>query len=280
MTSTLRIQHRTNIHYDGPVSHSFDEVRMTPLYSESQLIRRTAISVTPQPWQYSYVDYWGTQVTSFEIHEPHQRLTITADSTLDVVKLPHLDSGMTLPKVGAGHDRWYDYVLNSPVTDPGQELRERTRELVDDTMTINRIGHTVSEMIHEQVRYVPGSTRVDTTAQQAWEARSGVCQDIAHLVIGCLRSLGIPTRYVSGYVLPRNEAEPGEPVDAQTHAWVQWWDGAWTGFDPTNLVDSGESHARVGTGREYADVAPFKGVFTGAGSTSTYEASVVMRRLS
>lgn len=279
MTSTLRVQHRTDVRYDGPVSQSFDEVRMTPLYSQSQLIRHTSISIAPHPWHYSYVDYWGTQVTSFEIHEPHQRLTVTADSTLDVVKLPHIDSGMTLDEVSAGHDRWYEYVVNSPVTAPGPELRELTRGLLADGMTINRIGHLVSEMIHDRVRYVPGSTRVDTTAQQAWEAGSGVCQDIAHMVIGCLRSLGIPTRYVSGYVLPRSEAALGEPVDAQTHAWVQWWDGAWTGFDPTNMVDSGEGHVRVGTGREYADVAPFKGVFTGAGNTSTYDVSVVMRRL-
>ncbi len=279
MTSTLRILHRTDVHYDGPVTQSFDEVRMTPLYSESQLIRRTSITISPQPWHYSYVDYWGTQVTSFELHEPHDRLTVTADTTLDIVKLAHVDSGMRLSQVSAGHERWYEYVVNSPVTEPGEELRARARELVDETMTVNRIGHAVSELIHDQVRYVPGSTRVDTTARQAWQARSGVCQDIAHLVIGCLRSLGIPTRYVSGYVLPRSEAALGEPVDAQTHAWVQWWDGAWTGFDPTNLVDSGESHARVGTGREYADVAPFKGVFSGSGTTSTYEASVVIRRL-
>lgn len=279
MTSTLRIQHRTDVHYDGPVIQSFDEVRMTPLYSDSQLIRSTSISILPHPWQFSYVDYWGTQVTSFELHDPHDRLTVNADTTLDIVKLPHVDSGMTLPEVVAGHDRWYEYVVTSAVTDPGDELRERTRELLHDSMTVNQLGHAVSEMIHDEVHYVPGSTRVDTTAQQAWEARSGVCQDIAHLVIGCMRSLGVPTRYVSGYMLPTTDAGLGEPVDGQTHAWVQWWDGAWTGFDPTNMIDSGESHARVGIGREYADVAPFKGVFSGPGVTTTYQAAVIIRKL-
>jgi transglutaminase-like putative cysteine protease len=279
MTSTLRIQHRTDVHYDGPVTQSFDEVRMTPLYSDSQLIRSTSITITPQPWHFSYVDYWGTQVTSFELHSPHDRLTINADTTLDIVKLPHLDSGMKLSEVSAGHERWYEYVVNSPVTRPGEELLGRVRELVDDSMTICQIGHAISEMIHEEMHYVPGSTRVDTTAQQAWEARSGVCQDFAHLVIGCLRSLEIPARYVSGYVMPRTEAALGEPVEGQTHAWVQWWDGVWNGFDPTNLVETGESHARVGCGREYADVAPFKGVFSGSGTTSTYEAAVIIRKL-
>jgi transglutaminase-like putative cysteine protease len=91
----------------------------------------------------------------------------------------------------------------------------------------------------------------------------GVCQDISHVTVGLLRALGLPARYVSGYLHPRRDAAVGEPVTGESHAWVEWWDGAWNGFDPTNSVDVGPRHVTIGRGRDYGDVPPFKGLFSG-----------------
>ena len=124
---------------------------------------------------------------------------------------------------------------------------------------------------------MPGSTTVHTPAAHAWQERSGVCQDFAHLAIGALRSVGIPTRYVSGYLHPRRTNAIGERIAGQSHAWVEWWAGEWYGFDPTNAAEAGDDHVIVARAREYADVMPVKGVFSGADSELT--ATVEVTRL-
>ncbi|GMA34240.1 transglutaminase-like domain-containing protein [Demequina litorisediminis] len=120
------------------------------------------------------------------------------------------------------------------------------------------------EYLHSEVMYVPGATTVHTAATEAWEARSGVCQDFAQLALGALRSVGIPARYVSGYLHPKRDAEIGETVAGESHAWVEWWTGEWTGFDPTNDREVGDHHVIVGRAREYRDVPPLSGVVAGA----------------
>ena len=117
------------------------------------------------------------------------------------------------------------------------------------------------------MEYVPGSTGVRTSAQEAWSLRKGVCQDIAHLTLGMLRAVGIPARYVSGYLFPLAGGAVGDTVAGQSHAWVEWWCGDWVPFDPTNGVPIGVRHVTVAHGRDYADVTPLKGVYHGAPST-------------
>ena len=125
----------------------------------------------------------------------------------------------------------------------------------------------IADWVRANVEYVPGSTGVRTSAQEAWSLRKGVCQDIAHLTLGMLRAVGIPARYVSGYLYPRADGAVGDTVAGQSHAWVEWWCGDWTGFDPTNGVAVGMRHVIVARGRDYADVTPLKGVYHGAPST-------------
>jgi len=110
---------------------------------------------------------------------------------------------------------------------------------------------------------MPGSTTVYTTAREAWEKKKGVCQDITHLAIGALRSIGLPARYVSGYLHPKPDAAIGETIAGESHAWVEWFCGDWQGFDPTNLIDIGDRHVAVGRGRDYNDVPPLRGVYAG-----------------
>lgn len=112
--------------------------------------------------------------------------------------------------------------------------------------------------------YVPGSTGVHTSAEAAWEVRQGVCQDMAHLSVGLLRRLGVPARYVSGYLQPRADLPVGESVTGESHAWVEWWAGDWRAWDPTNGRPVGADHVVVGRGRDYDDVPP-RGVHSGPG---------------
>jgi transglutaminase-like putative cysteine protease len=135
-------------------------------------------------------------------------------------------------------------------------------------------GGLVCQFVREHMEYLSGSTNVKTNAMQAWSKGMGVCQDISHVTVGLLRELGLPARYVSGYLHPKPKAGIGEPVTGESHAWVEWWDGGWNGFDPTNSVDIGTRHVTIGRGRDYGDVPPFKGLFSGPkseGHTVTVE---------
>jgi transglutaminase-like putative cysteine protease len=122
-----------------------------------------------------------------------------------------------------------------------------------------------------------GVTGVRTSAQEAWQDGRGVCQDFAHIALGALRALGVPARYVSGYLHPDPAAPVGRTVTGQSHAWVEWWAGDWYGFDPTNGKVAGLDHVVVATGRDYGDVSPFRGVISG-GAGSRMDVRVELTR--
>ncbi len=138
--------------------------------------------------------------------------------------------------------------------------------------------HAASEWVHEHLTYQPGSTGVHTSALEAWEAGRGVCQDYVHLTLLLLREVGIPARSVSGYLLPKANAEVKQTVTGESHAWVEAWTGGWWGFDPTNLIEIGQRHVWVAGGRDYHDVPPLKGVYSG-GTASALDVAVDMTRL-
>ena len=121
----------------------------------------------------------------------------------------------------------------------------------------------ICALVYREVKYVSGSTTVDAFAAHSWTERTGVCQDMAHIAIGALRSVGIPARYVSGYLHPKLDPEIGESAKGESHAWVEWWDDGWRGFDPTNDTEPGDRHVIVATGRDYNDVKPLSGIFSG-----------------
>ncbi|MFF9775096.1 transglutaminase domain-containing protein [Streptomyces sp. NPDC013978] len=263
-TRRLRIRHTTRVAYAQPAASSHNEVRMTPLTLPGQTTLDARVLVNPSTPTWSYWDYWGTQVTGFDLIEPHSDLTITATSLVETSPPeppPDAPDRAEIRRLTAD-SRLLEYLTATGRTTLPRELVDRARE-ASEGLSAHETAVAVSALVADRVAYVPGATGVHTSAAEAWEQGAGVCQDIAHLTLGMLRALGLPARYVSGYLHPEREAELHRPVAGQSHAWVEYWAGDWTGYDPTNRVPADESHVIVGRGRDYDDVTPHKGIYRG-----------------
>jgi transglutaminase-like putative cysteine protease len=262
----LRIKHVTGFHYDGEVTASYNEARMLPASSDGQLVLYSNIEILPISSSHSYVDYWGTRVSSFEIITPHSELSLTATSLVEVRQRDHPEHRLTWDTLADEIERATQYVEQleqTPRTQPPPEVVQIARDIVATASAPCDAALQISQAIGDRIEYMSGVTGVHTTAAEAWEQKRGVCQDITHRAIGALRSVGIPARYVSGYLHPQPDAAIGQTVAGESHAWVEWFCGDWRGFDPTNLIDIGDRHVTVGRGRDYNDVAPLRGVYAG-----------------
>ena len=262
----LRIKHMTGFNYGGDVTASYNEARMLPISSEGQVVLYSTIDVSPMSSQHNYVDYWGSRVSSFEVLTPHKELSLTATSLVEVRPRDHPTESLTWDELAAKADSSTTLVENSEQTRrtmPPAEVVAIAEEIVERVENPCDAALEICTAIGNAVTYVSGVTGVHTTAAEAWEHRTGVCQDITHLALGALRAVGIPARYVSGYLHPKPDAAIGETIAGESHAWVEWFCGDWRGFDPTNLIDIGDRHVTVGRGRDYNDVPPLRGVYAG-----------------
>ncbi len=271
MTRQIRIVHHTGYAYAGTVVGSHNEVRMTPRASREQWVMNARIDIAPTPWVLSYTDYWGTRVTAFEIREKHARLNVTSTATVEVTRPPVVAPGIGWDELrdDSFTDGMVEMLSVSEHVDPGDELCGYAASVAREVSPAETVFEVI-QRIRERVRYVPGVTHVQTRARDVWESGAGVCQDMVHVAIGALRTVGIPARYVSGYLMPSSNPVPGEPRTAASHAWLQYWDGAWVGIDPTNDSMPGEFHVEVGIGRDYSDVPPLRGIYSGGGASEMY----------
>jgi transglutaminase-like putative cysteine protease len=279
MTWQVRVVHSTGYRYPSKVSQSFNEVRLTPRADRRQVVLYSRIETTPASRLYRYTDYWGTTVTSFDLHAPHAELKVVASSVVDTADETPAPHDVTWRDLVAGTvlDRYAECLVPTGYTPRDRELAAMSRQL--------RRGHDPADAVlaaatwvHEQLTYQPGSTGVHSSASDAWHAKEGVCQDYAHVTLVLLRAMGIPARYVSGYLHTRPEAALGQKVSGESHAWIEAWTGSWWAYDPTNDIPVGERHVWVATGRDYADVTPLKGIYSGGGS-SALEVTVDVTRL-
>lgn len=275
----LRVVHTTRFEYDGRATTSYNQARLTPLTTPEQIVVHSRIDVSPTPWTYTYRDYWGTQVTAFEVVDPHQTLTVTSTSTVHTNRQPTPPprlgwNELRSPEVA---DQWTDFLDIPELVAPPDDLVDVAAGLAADAATPGAAARAVCGLVHREVEYRTGTTHVRSHAADAWEQRAGVCQDMAHLVIGALRSLGIPARYVSGYFHPHRDAEVGERVRGESHAWVEWWDGGWHPFDPTNDREPHDRYVVVAAGRDYNDVKPLSGIYSGAATTEMFVEVTVTR---
>ncbi|MGX5682720.1 transglutaminase family protein [Schumannella luteola] len=270
----LRIKHMTGFHYGGDVTASYNEARMLPVSSDGQLVLFSNLEILPISSHHNYVDYWGSRVSSFEILTPHKELALTATSLVEVRPRPHTDDKLDWDALAVAAERTtstVEQLKQTRRTAPPVEVQDLAREIASSTSDACDAALQICNAIGDAVEYMQGVTGVHSTAAEAWAVRKGVCQDITHIALGALRHVGIPARYVSGYLHPKPDAEIGETIAGESHAWVEWFCGdGWRGYDPTNSIEIGDRHVLVGRGRDYNDVPPLRGVYAGPFGSSLF----------
>lgn len=274
-----RVVHNTGYAYKSPVTASYNEARLTPRSDSRQNVIINRVETAPATRSYRYVDYWGTAVTAFDLHAPHVELHVTSSSVVETEKPEprSLEIGWDGLRSPALLDR-YNEVLTPTRYTPSDKRTDRTaRQIAKGHDPFQAVLKTV-EWVRGELKYVPGTTGVHSSGLDAMEEGKGVCQDFAHLTLILLRAMGIPARYVSGYLHPKSDAAIGETVEGESHAWIQAWTGGWWHYDPTNDTEINEQYISVGSGRSYADVSPLKGIYVGKGS-SDLDVVVEMTRL-
>jgi transglutaminase-like putative cysteine protease len=276
----LQIAHRTTYGYGEPVTTSHHEARLTPRDTESQRTLAHELMIQPLPGaRRRRFDYFGNRAVHFSLSEPHRTLEVVATSTVELSSLraPALDAAPPWQSVRERLQRdrrrdvldAYAMTFASPHVAPSPELAEYAAPSFAPGRSALEAVRELVARIHEDFSYDATATEVSTPLHEVLQRRRGVCQDFAHLAIGCLRAHGLAARYVSGYLLTR--PPPGRPklvgADA-SHAWFGVFvpDLGWVDFDPTNdLMPSGE-HVTIAYGRDFSDVTPIRGVIHGGGA--------------
>lgn len=270
MSWRLRVVHSTGFAYKSPVTSSYNEARLTPRSDNRQNVIVNRVETVPATRSYRYTDYWGSAVTAFDLHAPHEKLEVTGMSVVETEpgERPPADELVNWDDLHSEYveDRYDEMLSHTAYVPRNRQLATTARRLAKDLTPVQAVD-AICGFVHEEMEYVPGTTGVHTTAVDAWNERKGVCQDYAHLSLLMLRGLGIPARYVSGYLHPHPGAAIDAVVEGQSHAWIEVWTGGWWGYDPTNATDVTEQHVSVGVGRDYSDVSPLKGIYTGGGAT-------------
>ncbi len=276
---TYRILHRTTYDYSEPVTVSHHSARVNPRFTEVQTRGQFRLRITPEPAvRNNRTDFFGNRVCFFAIQEIHTRLEVEAVSVVSL-------SASTPPALALS-PAWsevtelfrdpvspevvdpYQFCFDSPLLRTAPELADYARGSFPSGTPLLVGVAQLNQRIFRDFKYDPVATSVATPLEEVWAKRHGVCQDFAHVAIACLRSLGLPARYVSGYL--RTHAAPGKQrlvgADA-SHAWFSVYcpSVGWVDFDPTNDLLPGEEHITVAYGRDYSDVSPVCGIITGGG---------------
>jgi len=273
-----RVSHTTIYEYEYPVTICFNELRMVPRSTSVQELVDHHILIDPQP---SYIrsrnDFFGNQVTFFSLHQQHQELKVTVES--EIVLLTEDKSSLSFSDdmpweqvieatciYSPDYLTARPYALSSSMIPIMDELRDYALPSFPPNRPMMEGVQHLMERIFQEFEFDPEFTTIATPILDVLAAKKGVCQDFAHLGIGCLRALGLPARYVSGYIetIPPEGTEKLEGADA-SHAWFSAYSPkmGWIEFDPTNNLIPADQHLTVAWGRDYADVAPLNGVIYG-----------------
>jgi transglutaminase-like putative cysteine protease len=280
------IRHQTKFRYSAAVSESLMELRMQPRTEGPQRCLSFQLSITPKTRVHLYRDYLGNIVHHFDVPGQHRQLSILAEALVDV--RPPLDAPECLEQGAwadldaaiAGGDFW-EMLTPSVFARPSAAFDQFVRELGFESRADARrrdpleLLRTISAALYANIAYSPKTTQVDSPIDHALQERKGVCQDFAHIMITLVRQMGVPCRYVSGYLFHRL-GEKTRSAEGATHAWVEAYlpQLGWLGIDPTNNVFVSDRHIRTAVGRDYADVPPSRGLFKGSAES---ELSVTVR---
>jgi transglutaminase-like putative cysteine protease len=277
-----RVTHTTTYRYGKVVSLCHNLVHLTPRTDARQTCLFSRLQITPTPALFvEQADFFGNRATYFMVEEPHEQLTLKAESETEVVPLAAPDAAVTPPwesvRAFLEQDRSpqgleaCQFVYDSPYVKASPELAGYALASFPAGRPVLEAARDLTRRIHQDFRYDPKATTVATPLHEVLEFRRGVCQDFAHLQIGCLRALGLSARYVSGYL--RTDPPPGQErlvgVDA-SHAWLSVYcpGSGWVDLDPTNDLIPSDGHLQLAWGRDYDDVSPVKGVNLGGGRHS------------
>jgi transglutaminase-like putative cysteine protease len=280
------LRYHAEYRYDGTVYDQHNVLRVKPAATPAQRVRNFRLAVEPTARTRTYVDYFGTEATEFNVPGEHERLAITAEVEVTTQAPPEPSSAGSwdAARGRAYTDTGGEFLLHTD-DEPGNgaldELRAAVRSDSPDA-TVRQ----VCQVIPDRFEYRPGATFVGSTVDDLLEGGAGVCQDFVHLALILLRDQGIAARYVSGYLFAAPEDGGQDSVEVDTHAWVEallpgqdGGEAGWVGADPTNRKLAGEEHVKIGHGRFYGDVAPIRGVYKGSVGSAHHEVSVQMKRL-
>src|SRR3989339_941073 len=268
-TAVLQFTHRTRIDYDKPVVQGHSEIRKTPIKTGLQKPIETSLKVSPEVKVKGFFDHFKNQIFYFDILEPHRHIDIVSSGLVETT------NGVCCGREGSKDERYIPVLVSeytgwSPAVPKLMEY-ETIPNKVDTKMNQTEFEGALKELAGHffySFRYDPDVTHVFSNAKELFTHGGGVCQDMAHAMIGVLRLAGIPARYVSGYIYDPKKGEQGAHLRgaSATHAWVQAWhkEAGWIGADPTNnkLVDW--QYIRTAIGRDYFDVPPLRGTFVGS----------------
>ncbi len=265
MTWRVQVTHTTWYRYSAPVLQSYNEARLEPRSDRHQAVLSSRVEVEPATRVIRHIDYWGSVVHHFDVQVPHQELRVVGRAVVETGTDP----------AEPGEATWDDL--------RGEELRDQFEELLAPTAVVTSVPEldaVAAELraasatpaaaveaavgwVHDRLEYRTGLTGVHSTVADVLDHGFGVCQDFAHVGLALLRTMGIPAWYVSGYLHPTVDAPVGEAIVGESHAWVAAFTGTVWPLDPTSGHRVAERHVRVAAGRDYHDVAPFRGIYAG-----------------
>jgi transglutaminase-like putative cysteine protease len=264
----FKIHHVTRYTYEGPVRDSANQIVLYPIKDEFQEVLKQVLTITGDPAVEVYRDFYGNEIGAFTHAESHTSLVI--DSRVEVVTKQR----PVLTDDNSAAQQW-DYLQQlrwqAPYIDYlKQEKFSSLAEVQQDAKLQDMMTHTplqaaqsLKTYVYDHFKYIKDLTTVETTLDEVWKLKAGVCQDFAHFLLVLLRQINIPSRYVSGYICPNNSGMRGEGA---THAWIEAFipGNGWVGFDPTNNCVVDDLHVRLAVGRSFSDCSPVKGTYKGA----------------
>jgi transglutaminase-like putative cysteine protease len=299
----LHVRHETLYKYTPAVENAQHTVHLRPADSAFQTVLKHALHITPQPVQQrKAIDGFGNSKLFFSLQTSHDELQVIADSVVQTLARPSDDTSTSdlawdhvreafRYRSGAAYNSAWEFVFASPFVPRHEDFSDFAKFSFTPGRPLLEAVHELMTRIHSAMVYDGESTEVDTPALVALEQRKGVCQDFAHIMVACCRSMGLPARYVSGYML--TQPPPGQPrligSDA-SHAWASVYcpntqdeksaaaTGRWFDFDPTNNRAPGEDYVTLATGRDFLDVSPMRGVIRG-GAKHTLDVAVTVTPL-
>jgi transglutaminase-like putative cysteine protease len=283
----LDIRYRCNFEYGELVHESQNELRACPVSDARQTLLSYRVLTTPGSRVFSFEDYWGTRVDTFGVREPHIFLEVVAEATVETRSTPLLTTSPGIEALGdaAFLEEHWEYLQRTAHADWDQRVTGEAAAQVELTgPDVVSVALGIHRRVGALLRYRPGATYVGVGVDEVLARGEGVCQDYAHLAVSMCRSVGVPARYVSGYLFTASDAGgedvEGDEVTVQTHAWFEAAipGFGWLALDPTNRQAVGLRHVKIGHGRDYGDVSPLRGTYSGP-RDATLRVAVEMRRL-